>query len=210
MTFIIILILQMTTLNEIANFLEIEIGDKRFKDGKKHKHKNRYYFYENQYYIVELTQGKYMICEDSKKTRQLLRLHCWRIRTDGYALTHFGNTTKSWHQLDLKYQKGLVADHLNNNRFDNRHKNLRITTPLGNSRNRTKHSNNVSGKQGVSFKSRKQGNKTYEYWYVQINNNDGKRISKRFSILEHGSDEAKRLAIEWRKQTEIKFDYLGD
>ena len=79
----------MATLQEIQDFLDIEIGDKRLKDGKKYKHKNRYYYYEQSYYIVELTKGKWMIAEDCRTTRKLLRKHCWYYN-QGYAKTSSG------------------------------------------------------------------------------------------------------------------------
>ena len=41
----------MATLQEIQDFLDIEIGDKRLRPGKKYKNKNKYYYYEDQYYI---------------------------------------------------------------------------------------------------------------------------------------------------------------
>lgn len=197
----------MTTLQEIENFLNIEIGDKRLKDGKKHKNKNRYYYYEQAYYIVELTQGKWMICEDCRTTRRLLRIHCWRYGSkDGYARTNFGNGTRDWHQMYLKYKKGLLTDHINNQRFDNRHENLRVTTYSGNSRNRTKPSNNTSGKQGIYKIIRK----NISYYRSRIVNDLGKRVEKIFNIKKLGEDEAKRQAIAWRRQKEQEFGYIGD
>jgi hypothetical protein len=199
----------MTSLADIEAFLNIEIGDKRLKDGKKRSNKNRYYFYENQYYIVQLTQGKYMICEDCKTTRRLLRLNCWRYGTkDSYGRTSFKNGTKDWHQLYLNYKKERVADHLNNRRFDNRHENLRVTTPRENNRNRSKNATNTSGKQGVHKWTQKKTNCTY--WRSRIVNDIGKRVMKCFSIQKSGYDEAKRLAIEWRIQKEQEFGYIGD
>jgi hypothetical protein len=197
----------MASLSDIESFLNIEIGDKHLKDGKKYKDKNRYYYYEQSHYIVELTQGKWMLCEDCKTTRRLLRLHCWRYGTiDSYARTRFKNGTKNWHQFYLNYKKGLVADHLNNKRFDNRHENLRVTTYQQNSRNRSKRSDNTSGKQGVY----KEILKSKSNWKSEIISDTGKRRSKRFSIQKFGYDEAKRLAIEWRIQKEEEFGYIGD
>ena len=196
----------MASLAEIESLLNIEIGDKRLKDGKKKANKNRYYYYEQSYYIVELTQGKWMICEDCRTTRKLLRKHYWSV-SHGYAMTNFNRSTKkSWHQLYLKYEKGLVTDHINNKRFDNRHDNLRIVTYQMNNRNRSKQTNNTSGKQGV-YRCTTSG---YRYWRVQIIDNRGKRISKLFSIKKFGDDEAYRIACEWREQKEQELGYIGD
>ncbi len=63
----------MATLNEIENFLNIEIGDKRLRAGKKYGDKNRYYYYTELYSIIELTQNKWMICSDNNETRVIAR-----------------------------------------------------------------------------------------------------------------------------------------
>jgi len=198
----------MTTLNNIESFLNTEIGDKNLKDGKKYKNKNQYYYYEQAYYIVKLTQDKWMIAEDCQKTRKLLRNHCWYTDIRGYAKTRVDKSIKSWHQLFFKYEDGLVADHINNKRYDNRHDNIRIVTASENNRNRTINSNNTSGKQGVfHFLDKRNG---YHYWKVEIRDNNQKKIQKLFSIRKLGDDEAKRQAIECRKQLEIQFGYIGD
>jgi len=199
----------MATLQEIQDFLDIEIGDKRLRPGKKYKNKNKYYYYEDQYYIVMLTQGKWMIAEDCKKTRRLLRLNCWCVHTtDLYAQTRFKNTSKKWHQLFLNYEDTLTADHLNRKRHDNRFDNLRVVSRKENCKNLTKSSNNTSGKQGVNRFIRKRDGSPY--WRGRIHNNGGKEVAKHFSINKFGEQEAKRLAIEWRKQKEEEYGYIGD
>jgi len=199
----------MATLQQIQAFLNIEIGDKKLRDGKKYKNKNQYYYYEQAHYIIKLTKDKWMIAEDCKKTRVLLRKHCWSTGTNGYALTRVNqSSTKSWHQLFLKYENGLVADHINNKTFDNRHDNIRIVTAIENSRNMTIHSNNTSGKQGVYHCTNKKNN--LHYWKVQICNNNHRIIQRLFSIKKLGDAEAKRQAIEYRKQLEIQYGYIGD
>ena len=102
----------MATLADIENFLNIETADKRLRAGKKKENKNRYYYYNELYYIIELTQGKWMICSDNNETRQLLRDNCWYFNTDGYARTNVQGTNKYYHQLYLNYEEGLVADHV--------------------------------------------------------------------------------------------------
>jgi len=197
----------MASLNEIEAFLNIEIGNKRLRDGKKYKNKNQYYYYEQAYYIVKLTRDKWMILEDCRKTRELLNKYCWSF-DHGYAKTRFNKTTKKFHQLFLNYDSDLVADHINNKRFDNRIDNLRIVTPQENCKNKTKPSNNSSGKQGVNFNTDKKTG--LQYWRVEIVDNNSKKITKRFSIKKLGNDEAKRQAIACRKQLEIQYGYIGD
>ena len=135
----------MTTLNNIESFLNIELTHRHIKDGKKNMDKNQYYYLPDICYVVKLTKDMYMIAEDCIKTRKLLRLYTWHV-CSGYAMTGPG---KSWHALFLNYDKGLVADHINNKRFDNRLDNLRVVTYTDNSKNRLTNSKNKSGKQGV-------------------------------------------------------------
>jgi hypothetical protein len=197
----------MASLQQVQAFLNIEIGDKRLHDGKKHKNKNQYYYYEQAYYIVKLTKDKWIIAEDCRKTRVLLRKHCW-CSDKGYANTTVNKSSKKWHQLYFNYEAGLVADHINNNKFDNRIDNIRIATPGDNNRNRTKSTKNTSGKQGVCRWTNTTAG--LHYWKVRIVNNNGKTISKVFSIKKLGDDEAKRQAIEHRKRLEVQFGYIGD
>jgi len=200
----------MTTLNNIQSFLNLEIGDKIIKDGKKYKNKNQYYYYEQAYYIIKLTKDKWMIAEDCQKTRKLLKKYCWNTDTDGYARTRVDKsaTTKRWHQLFFNYEDGLMADHINNKRFDNRLDNIRIVSASENSRNRTINSNNTSGKQGIYHYTDKR--KGLHYWKVKITDNNRKKIAKQFSVKKLGDEEAKRQAIEYRKQLEIQFGYIGE
>jgi hypothetical protein len=198
----------MTTLNNIEAFLNLEIGDKKLKDGKKYNNKNQYYYYEQAYYIIKLTKDNWMIAEDCQKTRKLLKKYCWHVGTYGYAQTNVDKSIKLWHQLFFKYEGGLVADHINNKKFDNRLDNIRIVSARENNQNMTIRSDNTSGKQGVLYSiDKRNGN---NYWKVKITDNNQKRISKIFSIKKLGNEEAKRRAIVCRKQLEIQFGYIGD
>jgi hypothetical protein len=197
----------MASLADLEEFLNIEIGDKKLCNGKKYKNKNQYYYFRDEFYIVKLSREKWMILEDCKKSRRLLRLYCWSVSNYGYGATVYEDTIKTWHQLFLNYEKDMVADHINNKTFDNRSENLRIVTQRQNMRNLSKRSNNTSGKQGVNRYLCKGKN---HYWVARICNNEGKRIVKQFSIDKLGEEEAKRLAIEKRLEWEQEFGYLGD
>ncbi len=50
----------------------------------------------------------------------------------------------------------------------------------------------------------------FEFWKVQIYDNDNKRITKLFSINKLGDAEAKRQAIACRQQLEQQYGYLGE
>ena len=67
-------------------------------------------------------------------------------------------------------------------------------------------SKNTSGKQGVGLWT---GNSGCEYWRSQIMVN-GEGISKVFSIIKYGDDEAKQRAIEARKAMEVLYGFIGD
>ena len=194
----------MTSLECIQNFLNIEIDNRRLRNGKKKHNKNCYYYYKDLYYIVKLTKDHWMIAEDNNKTRQLLRLYYWYSSSHGYVKTY----SMYWHQAVLNYEHGLVADHINHNRFDNRMNNLRIVTPRENQRNKHIYKANTSGKQGLCLWTNiKNGRK---YWKVQIQNNNCHCIAKYFSIDRHGIDHAKVMAIESRRELEEQYGYIGD
>jgi hypothetical protein len=201
----------MASLQKIQTHLNIEINNEQLCNGKKQKDKNQYYYYKNQYYIVQLTQNKWCVLEDCTKTRKLLKQHVWR-NNRGYAQTTIGTrpcqTTKKFHQLFLTYEDGLVCDHLNNKRFDNRSENLRIVSYSENNRNRTTPKNNTSGKQGVVLK--KYTKRGFCTWQSTIYDNNHNRIKKEYSIKKYGYDQAKELAIAWRKQKELELGYSGD
>ena len=140
----------MTSLLNIEAFLNIQIGARKLRDGKRNKNKNQFYWYEDQYYIVKLTKDMWVIMEDCRKTRQLLRDYIWRFGNNGYARTDVDGGTKNWHKLFINYDDDLVADHINKLKYDNRNDNLRVVTKAENARNTSKNCNNTSGKQGVS------------------------------------------------------------
>jgi hypothetical protein len=195
----------MTTLANIEAFLDIDIGERKLRDGRRQKDKNQYYYYENQYYIVKLTKDMWTILEDCRKTRQLLRVNCWH-HSDGYAVAKVGYVHRRWHQQFLNYDEDLVADHINNKRYDNRNDNLRVVTTQMNSRNKSTRTDNTSGKQGVE-RITKQG---LDFWKARITGNNKKRIERLFSVNKYGENEAKCLAIEKRKELEIELGYIGD
>ena len=139
------------------------------------------------------------------------------VRTDQYHTiglslkskrqTHFVHWLVAFAFCDKPDGCDLV-DHIDRNPQNNDRRNLRWTTLSGNSRNTTKSKNNTSGKQGVSRWTDKR--KGLHYWKARISDNTGRRISKVFSIKKLGDAEAKRQAIEHRRQLEVQYGYIGD
>ena len=62
----------------------------------------------------------------------------WTVTSKGYAYRTSKKDGKSaaMHRLILDTPKGMVSDHINGNRLDNRRANLRICTHAGNSQNK--------------------------------------------------------------------------
>jgi hypothetical protein len=76
-------------------------------------------------------------------------LHDWYLNASGYPYSY----TARYHTLHRfllgRQEKGLVIDHINRDRLDNRLSNLRVITSKENSYNRTKNSNSENKYKGV-------------------------------------------------------------
>ncbi len=80
----------------------------------------------------------------------LMKFHWYYSASTGYARANIGGGKKAnLHQLLLPRVAGLMADHINRNKLDNRRVNLRLVNKSENNRNRTQH-NNTSGFIGVT------------------------------------------------------------
>lgn len=91
-----------------------------------------------------------------------------------------------------------VVDHINRDGLDNRMKNLRNGEGSINACNQSKRKDNASGKTGVHY------SKYDNTWIVQYPCK-GKRLKKRFSVLRHGNEGAKNLAIAFRELIDEEF-----
>ena len=87
----------------------------------------------------------------------LLAQHSFYLTKSGYyrtnvRLSNGKQRTKSLHQLILgDAQNGMVIDHINRDKSDNRRANLRFVTRSQNSQNQTLQKTSSSGFRGVSF-----------------------------------------------------------
>jgi hypothetical protein len=69
----------MTSINKIESTLKITIGDRHLYDGKYDTTSNRYYYYKNDYYIVEIDADRWMVASDCRRTRMLLSEKVWGV-----------------------------------------------------------------------------------------------------------------------------------
>ena len=84
----------------------------------------------------------------------LIKAHTWHLR-DGYIRTQIKGEDGKWrmtmlHRLILDAPPGLLGDHINGDKLDNRRSNLRLASHAVNSQNRASKSNTASRFRGVS------------------------------------------------------------
>ena len=101
---------------------------------------------------------------------------------------------------------GMIVDHVNGNRTDNRPENLRLISVAENRRNAKKLNTNTSGATGVYLHKQKQYLYWVAFWY---DHKTGKKQDKFFSVLKHGNDDAKALAIKYRDQEILQMNVQG-
>ena len=115
-----------------------------------------------------------------KEDYDVLNNHCWAKSTsNGYATARIGSTSSATAQSVIMGcpPDGMVIDHINRNRLDNRKSNLRFTTRKENARNRGTMSNNTSGYTGVHYQkaSRKwRASIAVDYQRIQLGEFDTK------------------------------------
>ena len=202
----------MTSLEIIENLLDIEIGERKLRNGRKYPDKNQYYRYDN-YYIMKLSGNRNLWCivDNTREMRKLMRLHNWYPTTNNthpsaYVRTSVKGKVQRLHRILMNNPDGLVVDHINRKSFDNRRENLRMVTQKQNLRNQSIRKTNTTGHTGVS----RSGNGKYTYFCARIFNNDGIQISKSFSIKKFGEEEAKEMAVQQRKAWEQEYQYQGE
>lgn len=133
-------------------------------------------------------RGKYTIVDD--EDFEVLSKYSWHLTRAGYARNGSGI---GMHKIILNPAKGLVSDHINGDRLDNRRANLRICTPKQNRQNKGMYKNNKSGYRGVCW------DKYANLWRVDFSLNgkhitvgyfknpeDGHKAYKKRSIKEYG------------------------
>lgn len=98
---------------------------------------------------ITLSQGKFAIVDDLDF--EWLNQWKWTYDSHGYAYRRDYKADKKiyMHREILRPEPGLITDHINRNKLDNRRLNLRAVTKLQNNRNHGLSKRNKSGYTGV-------------------------------------------------------------
>lgn len=132
----------------------------------------------------------------------------WSCSKVGYAFCDTRNYARTegklvyMHHLIVDVPKGMVVDHINGNKLDNRKSNLRICNQRQNTWNKRKRSNNKSGYTGVSW------NKAASKWSAEVRK-DGEKHYLGLYVSKHAAAKAynrkaKELFGEFTRLNEIK------
>jgi len=148
---------------------------------------------------IEVQLTKDMIMKTDFKFSDLCQKHTLcstrsgDINSSYYSSLSINNKLYYFHKHITKYK---MTDHINRDPMDNRLCNLRETTPKLNNNNRgppKRCLKDPSHMLGIRFV------KKDESWQARIKQNN-KEYTKTFSVRKYGYDEAKKLAIEARKE----------
>ena len=119
---------------------------------------------------IKLTQGKYALVDNEDFGR--LSQYSWHYVSIGYAVRGIGGSPEKarsyymhWDVIG-KPKNGLVTDHINGKKLDNRKENLRHVTIGQNVRKQKMNKNNTSGYRGVCRHKNPPG-----YWKASISIN---------------------------------------
>ena len=97
--------------------------------------------------IIKIKQFDILVDDD--KWHKLME-YKWRPDGNGYVITDTNGTTMAMHKYLLEAPKGMIIDHANGIRHDNRICNLRVIDASGNSHNRVKIAGTTSKYKGVN------------------------------------------------------------
>jgi hypothetical protein len=154
---------------------------------------------------IQLTQGKDARFDDADASTVLQ--HKWfAVRLGGayfYAATKIDGVRVLMHRLLLGLAIGdeAIVDHIDGDGLNNCRANIRLASHAINQRNRRRNRNNKTGVSGLVFRPTHGSAGTW----VATAMIDGRLRTKTFGCLRRGHDEARRLAVEWRKQHEAKY-----
>lgn len=157
----------------------------------KNKVKNKYKKNGNVTYIYD-NKGR-MLKIDTEDISKVNDVY-WLVSTKGYGVTYSKGVILLHHRIIGKPTNGLVVDHKNGKKFDNRKSNLRIVKEFINSINSKKPIRSNTGILGIYYTERwNKGKYLYKKYKAEIQSNNVIK-SKLFNTLED--------AIKWRKDKE--------
>lgn len=117
---------------------------------------------------IKLT-GKYGgVALVDKEDYEIISKYNWHQDDKQYAISSITGKPIYMHRFLMKPPKGMVVDHKNHNRLDNRKDNLRVITRANNGKNKSKTKNATSQYYGVNFNTKQ--NK-----YIVVFNYEGKK-----------------------------------
>jgi len=98
---------------------------------------------------IQLTQGK--VANIDNEDYEYFNKWKWSYGSNGYARREVAGKYVYMHSLIAKTPKGMLTDHINGDKLDNRKSNLRICTASQNQQNKGNPVNNTSGAKGVDW-----------------------------------------------------------
>lgn len=108
------------------------------------KKTNEYKIVGNLVYVELSNTKNTMICDLDDWNK--LKNHCWCEGKDGYAECNMKGNTTLFHHCVIECRRGMVRDHINQNKLDNRKENLReVTYSINNSNRKTRNKYGVKG-----------------------------------------------------------------
>lgn len=125
-------------------------------------------FISNDAVAIPLTKGKITIV--SREDYETVSKYNWSAGKRGYAVTYINGKLTTMHNLIIECPNGMLIDHVDRDKLNNRRDNLRLVTPQQNTFNSTPYSE--SGYKGVHKKRNK--------WLVQIVYNGKNVVRKTF------------------------------
>lgn len=92
---------------------------------------------------------------------KVVSIYKWHENKQGYLSANINNRCVYIHRFIMNSPKGLVIDHINGNRLDNRRENLRACTVRENVINSRLSKNNTSGFTGISYRKDRKMYRSY-------------------------------------------------
>ena len=133
-----------------------------------------YMFGYGEVYCVPLTQDEYAIIDvcDYDKVKD----HRWFLTAQKYAGTNINGTGVLLHRMIMNNPSGMLVDHINGDRIDDRRCNLRLASALENSWNTKAKNSSSTGYKNIS--------KIKNSWQVMLRINGLSTYLGRFPTLE--------------------------